>query len=346
MSALKISIGADPELFCRNKTTGLFVSAHDKIPGTKDQPHKVPLGAVQVDGVAAEFNIDPSYSAKEFLLNIETVQTQLQNFAGEDLELVAEPTVEFSSDYFKSLPDSVRELGCNPDFNAWTGQVNDKPDGDSTTMRTGAGHIHIGWCNGVDPSDPVHFEDCRIVTKQLDYYLGMYSLMWDSDTKRRSLYGKAGAFRPKPYGVEYRSLSNVWLRSPRLQSWIWNSTYRALIALIQEGNRVEDRLGDSARSIIDNSENWWSGDKTIELWKHTQLDNPPKLSPDGVKKTSVGKTRKVKLYKSLNGQNIYQHPYTGHDLIQPTHEIFEYHSAEIDASTPGHYIDIETDVEI
>ena len=295
MSALRIKVGCDPEMFLRNKETGLFVSAHDRIPGTKDQPHKVPSGAVQVDGVAAEFNIDPAEDPHTFSNNIETVRLKLQEFAGDGLELVAQPTVDFPEDYFKSLPEEVRLLGCNPDFNAWTGEVNEKPDGNSTTMRTGAGHIHIGWRNGGNANDPIHFEDCRIVVKQLDYYLGMYSLMWDPDTKRRSLYGKAGSFRPKSYGVEYRPLSNVWLRSTKLQNWIWNSTYKAVTDLIQGGNRIEDKFGTIARDAIDGSQEWWKDD-TKEIYRlssSTGLDRPPALPALNAKKKSIVNREKI-----------------------------------------------------
>jgi hypothetical protein len=56
---MEFKIGADPEFFLRDKATGKFVSAHGLIPGTKRQPMKVDKGAVQVDGMALEFNIDP-----------------------------------------------------------------------------------------------------------------------------------------------------------------------------------------------------------------------------------------------------------------------------------------------
>jgi len=45
---------------------------------------------------------------------------------------------------------------------------------------------------------------------------------------RRELYGKAGAMRPKPYGWEYRSLSNFWVFIPEFTSWIWNATQASL----------------------------------------------------------------------------------------------------------------------
>lgn len=284
--ALKIMIGADPELFVRNIKTGEFVSAHTLMPGTKTEPHPVNMGAVQVDGVAAEFNIDPATNAAAFSSNINAVMGQLKGFIGKDFELVSEPAVIFKEDYFKNLPEAVRELGCNPDFNAWTGQVNEKPDGDVTTMRTAAGHIHIGWTSGQDPTDDTHFDDCRIIARNLDYYLGLYSLQWDQDTKRRSLYGKAGAFRPKPYGVEYRPLSNVWLRSPALQQWVYTAAYQGTYSLITTGVRMEDTFGSLAREFIDKSEPWWGTENAKKskehkklgmLSAHTGLPNPPPL---------------------------------------------------------------------
>lgn len=285
--AFKVLVGCDPELFVRDKRSGLIVSAHDKLPGTKTAPHKVSAGAVQVDGVAAEFNIDPASSVSQFVSNISEVMGHLQDFVGSDFELVSEPVAEFSETYFKSLPEDTRELGCNPDFDAWSGQVNKKPDGD-VTFRTAAGHIHIGWTENVDPTDSVHYEDCRVIAKQLDAYLGMYSLQWDSDTKRRELYGRAGAFRPKPYGMEYRPLSNVWLRSQRLQEWVYRSAVKAVIDLVVHGTCVEDTLGDVPQRYINDSVRWWDkktaydegtpeSKKVFQLYNYTGLDNPPPL---------------------------------------------------------------------
>lgn len=44
---------------------------------------------------------------------------------------------------------------------------------------------------------------------------------------RRELYGKAGAFRPTSYGVEYRTLSNFWLRRKEYMQWVYAQTHRA-----------------------------------------------------------------------------------------------------------------------
>lgn len=304
---IKITIGADPEVFVRNVKTGEFVSAHTLMPGTKTAPHKVNLGAIQVDGVAAEFNIDPAENQSAFTTNISNVMNQLQSYIGKDYELVSDPAVTFPEAYFKSLPDHVRELGCNPDFNAWTGQVNEKPDGDVTTMRTGAGHIHIGgWYNG-DPTDSTHFEDCRIIARNLDYYLGLYSLQWDQDKNRRKLYGRAGSFRPKPYGMEYRPLSNVWLKSQKLQTWVYTAAYHGIHNLIMSGVRIEDTFGEIARDFINNSESWWTEEdrkksadhrKLAKLSQYTGLSTPPPL-PKPVTK------EEAKIVKKANPKFVY-----------------------------------------
>jgi hypothetical protein len=74
---------------------------------------------------------------------------------------------------------------------------------------------------------------CIALAKQLDYYLGIPSLIYDDGVKRRTLYGAPGAFRPKPYGMEYRVLSNAWLRSEGLMRWVFNTTNKAVQDLFQ-----------------------------------------------------------------------------------------------------------------
>lgn len=255
----KILVGCDPELFLRSKATGQIVSAHSHLPGTKLEPYKVPHGAIQVDGTAAEFNIDPATSPANFVGNIESVIRNLQKRLPE-FDLIYDPTVTYPEDYFSSLPDTAKELGCNPDFNAYTEEVNLPPEGNKTTMRTASGHIHVGWTEGVDIRDEFHFKDCVTVTRQLDYYLGLFSLMWDPDDKRRSLYGKAGAFRVKPYGSEYRTLSNVWLRSQSVQNWVYRATQTAIKHLFQ-GHNMYDFYGDFAKDCIDKNNTKWINTK-------------------------------------------------------------------------------------
>lgn len=223
---MELKIGADPELFLQKKD-GQFVGAHEiNFPGTKEKPFPVKSGALQIDGFALEFNIDAANTRDEWLNNIKDVYHEIQQRA-EGYNVVASPCADFDPGYFAKCSEDVRRLGCDPDYNAYTGSKNSPPQGNQP-FRTASGHVHIGWTTGADPFDQVHFEDCRAVIKQLDYALGCNSLLFDPDNRRRSLYGKAGAFRPKSYGVEYRVLSNVWLTDEALIEWVYDTTVKAV----------------------------------------------------------------------------------------------------------------------
>lgn len=269
-------MGCDPELFVKRRDTGVFVSAHTLLPGTKEKPHKVMGGAIQVDGVAAEFNIDPAEAWEQWEYYITTVLNQLEGALGFDYQLEVCPSVVFDPSYFDTLPENVRELGCNMDYNAWTGQPNEAPKGNSTTMRTAAGHIHIGWTNGEDVRDPRYIEDCCELVKQLDYYLGIPSLMWDNDPRRRLLYGCAGAFRPKSYGLEYRTLSNRWLINKSLRRWVYQAAKFATAQMFGKGNRMVDRYGDMAQRVVNGNEYDYARSIEFrnEVWADTGMDWP------------------------------------------------------------------------
>ncbi len=218
----EILLGCDPELFVRNTVTGQYRSGHDLIPGTKDNPYMVKGGAIQVDGVACEFNTNPASTREEFLKNILQVRSRMEQMVlsslsetsdrAELFHLAATPTAFFDREYFDSLPEEVRRLGCTPDFDAYTEKAN-KPPETTEPFRTGSGHIHIGWGEYFDQYSDDHLSTCRDLVKQLDAVLFPLSYLWDADEKRRELYGKKGSFRPKTYGVEYRPLSNAWLNS-------------------------------------------------------------------------------------------------------------------------------------
>lgn len=61
-------------------------------------------------------------------------------------------------------------------------------------------------------------------------FLGIPSLLYDKDVRRRSLYGKAGCFRLCPYGFEYRVLSSAMMKDVKSLQFVWNQIIRAIKA--------------------------------------------------------------------------------------------------------------------
>lgn len=250
-----LKVGADPELFLR--VGRHWLSGHHLELGTKAEPQPVMFGAIQNDGLAVEVNIHPAQDVDSFVGNLRGVLKELEwivNLSLPQATIEAKPSVFFGHRYLKKLPPEVSALGCTPDFNAYTCRINPRPNA-AVPFRTGAGHVHLGWTEGQSRSRG-HIKDCAIIARQLDYYLGLPSLLWDRDSRRRTLYGSAGCFRPKPYGLEYRTLSNAWLASEELMRFVFTQTKRCFDD-IQSGVLMTDKYGDTARSFIDGNDYEW-----------------------------------------------------------------------------------------
>lgn len=243
---MNVTIGADPELFVSQD--GQIVSGFGLIEGTKENPFPVENGAVQVDGMALEFNINPADHDQAFVDNINSVLDQLRGMVPDhQLEIIA--VAEFTKEYMKQQPKEAVVLGCDPDFSAYTGRPNNPPNA-AADFRTAAGHVHIGWTE--DAKGEEHFSKCVGLTRQLDLFLGIPSLLFDDCVKRRELYGKAGAFRPKPYGVEYRVLSNKWLENEDLMKFVFKYATHAH-DLFEQGEFPFTEFED-VRQTIDNND--------------------------------------------------------------------------------------------
>ena len=214
---MQLKVGCDPEVFLRDPVEG-FVSAHGLLPGTKSEPHKVEKGAVQVDGLAFEFNIDPVSSEDEFVKNINTVLAQMNEMVkniSKDMEIVFTPFARFDVEYFDLLPDDCKILGCDPDVDYLGNVKSPDPELALRPFRTAAGHVHIGWIDPqeeeIDPWDQGHMTDCMVVTK-LFMPQQFFSARTKEENDRVQYYGSGGSFRPKVYGVELRSPSNLWVK--------------------------------------------------------------------------------------------------------------------------------------
>lgn len=104
-------------------------------------------------------------------------------------------------------------------------------------MRSAGGHISVGWDN------PTQEQQLNMV-KAMDATVGLESVLLDDDTERKKLYGKAGCFRFREYGIEYRSLSNFWIKTNESLQWSWNTTMKAINLV--NSNKIEEvkELGD------------------------------------------------------------------------------------------------------
>lgn len=217
------TIGTDTELFAIDKA-GKHRALCGLIGGTKEKPlpmsNNLPNGfAVQEDNVAVEFNIPPYTEKDSFIIAVRMAKSEIKKRL-DKLALSISPECAVSFDKSELVHPTALLFGCEPDYDAWKMIENSKPVAEDATLRTAGGHIHVG-----------HGMDMVRGVQNMDLFLGVPSVILDngrSSTERRKLYGKAGAMRPKPYGWEYRVLSNFWVFDDKLIGWVFDATNAAL----------------------------------------------------------------------------------------------------------------------
>ena len=224
---MSFTLGCDPEFFLEKK--GKPFSAIGLIGGTKEAPKPLRKKgfAVQEDNVAVEFNVPPAQSAEEFAENIEYIMSNLKKKL-RGLQFSKASSLVFDVDQLQH-PKAL-EFGCEPDFNAWTKQINPRPLASDWQLRSAGGHIHIGT-----KEDPIE------VIRAMDLFVGVPSIIKDpGGERRRELYGMPGAYRIKPFGCEYRVLSNFWIFSRELVEWVYNQTAKA-IDFVESGETIDPK---------------------------------------------------------------------------------------------------------
>lgn len=224
-----ILLGTDPECFIFNTKTNKVKSSVRLIPGTKDNPYKIPeLGegfALQTDNILAEFNIPPAKYVDDFISSINKMKEYIRNYVkniNPDYDILCASSQNVPKSELRSK--QAREYGCDPDYCVYTGTVNPKPeDATKSTIRGAGFHIHIGY------DAPEIDRSLRLIT-YLDAYLGLPSILIDKDTERRKLYGQAGCFRLTKYGCEYRTLSSFFMKDDKHLRWVLEQVNKAISA--------------------------------------------------------------------------------------------------------------------
>lgn len=222
MSNARFSFGSDPE-FCLVDNKGTYISAIEIVPGTKAHPVTIGKNLFFWDNVLAECSIDYGLDLKD---TIEKFRLCFKDYAKmvHPLKMVPQASHEYSKE--ACACEEARTAGCMEELNCYEMMTVLPPCfSDGSRLRTGGGHVHLGRLAG--EIFPLQDEDMGKwwMARFLDVFLGLPSILFDTDptsATRRKVYGGAGNVRMKEYGLEYRTLSNDWLSSPRKVALVWN----------------------------------------------------------------------------------------------------------------------------
>lgn len=297
--AIRCTIGTDPEFFLRNAMK--YVSSQSaRVQGTKHNPVALPNGGtVQRDNVAVEFATVPAKDSEDFVEKVRSCLSDITKMLPKDYELVVVPSATFDEDQLAD-PES-QEFGCDPDYNAYTVAMNERPWCGDSGFRSCGAHIHVGCLD--DKEKPMKeleflltFDGKISAVKAMDLFHGVISTILDNSeesVKRRELYGKAGAHRPTDYGVEYRVLSNYWMKSPQLVM-LMDSLTRDAMALVSSGklDSVLEAVGEEEIQSAINSGDVVAAEKILEIYVR------PHLSTESIELLEMCKENLPK-YKSL-----------------------------------------------
>ena len=235
------TFGADPEFILEKN--GIVYSSIGIIPN-KDNPYEEKGHKFYYDNVLAECAIKPADYEEE---SIEYFKECLKIFSKliDPYKLSAEATNSFPADQLKH-PDA-KEVGCKGEWCAYDLIEVDPPKNsiENFSFRTAGGHIHLG-----SSDEPLSNGFGVLFTiRMLDLFLGLPFVLIEGKTNRRTLFGYAGRHRVTSYGLEYRTLSNYWLKSPKLVSLVYQICSFTL-NFVKEGNHFgfwsvnEDLLND------------------------------------------------------------------------------------------------------
>lgn len=248
-----LQVGADIEVFLLN-AAGTAIPSTGLIGGTKDAPRplkSIPNWkegyAVQEDNVALEYNIPPASDGYALVYHVLRAQEAItQEIAEKGLRMAPVSSMRFT----KAQLDhpQAQKAGCEPDYCVWDRKRNDPVDLDAEIRGAGA-HVHVSFLvDGKKPKFPECLVEGECLTMAMDIMLGVASMKIDKDTDRRRFYGRAGAFRPKPYGIEYRVLGPWWTTQPKYIAWVFQQVQAAV-----------------------NNVNAWGGDAHNQLLKFKEL---------------------------------------------------------------------------
>ena len=218
------TIGCDPELFIQDKN-GEIVGSERVIPARGIGVGYNNSNKVVRDGVQIELHPEPTTCRASVGNYIQQILRELDATIRNNPEFKDKYRVSFADvvtvkkKELQSLSKECRMLGCAPSLNLYRpSRIRVNPE--TYTKRSAGGHIHISGFDRKMLSTPKNVRDLIFM---FDAFVGNTCVLIDRSPHaitRRRVYGRAGEYRLPTWGVEYRTLSNFWMRSYQLFSLV------------------------------------------------------------------------------------------------------------------------------
>ena len=250
---VSVTLGCDPEFFFVNGK-GQVVGSEKVLPteglkfnndnyGYFDGDNNKPIFIV--DGVQAELN--PGECTCRALLgnDVHACFLQLRKLLKKNkkanLKISFDPLVELSKKELDSLSDRSKVFGCAPSKNIYMNRnsARIKVDPAVYRKRSAGGHVHLGTDHRAVRTI---LKNTKTMVPLLDLIVGNTCVLidrHDGNVERREVYGRAGEYRIKPYGLEYRTLSNFWMRSYQLFSFVLGLS-RQTVEMVYQSTKEND----------------------------------------------------------------------------------------------------------
>lgn len=212
-------IGSDAEIFLN--LGGKTIGSETVIP---KEGLDCGVGKVVRDGIQVELNPKAEFCRAYHNNNIakcfkDLRKTLIENFPKVKVDF--SPLVKVARKEFDSLSEESKQFGCKPSSNTYTGESKIKVNPKKYLKRTGSGHLHWG-IYGIE--NRLAINSSEKLVPMFDAILANTCVLIDRDknnAERRKNYGLAGEFRyHENERLEYRTLSNFWLKSYPLASMV------------------------------------------------------------------------------------------------------------------------------
>lgn len=232
-----LAVGSDPEFFIQD-STGTIIPSRGIIPGNKKKPRPLVWGAVHRDNVTCELNPLPADNEREFSDNFNNLKQEVETklLSRKGMTLVTKTSHVFDDEQVNYKEGRI--MGCDDDSSIWAHIQTPTVLDPFSNVRCAGGHVHIAI-------DGLTQREFATVISRLDLLISVPLVLIDPDNIRRQSYGKAGTFRIKPYGIEYRTPSNAWCSTDERRRWVYHQVEHAI-----EYDVGEVLFGDTVNMVV------------------------------------------------------------------------------------------------